>query len=137
MGHQSLYKETDHFKTLQTVKKVLQALCLGSMIAGFATSGALGYQGWKLFHNPYRSAVRQAQAPTPEAAAWAAEVYRLEKRDHLFYTGLFVTGLAALCVGSWFGYRHSEKRLQELHRAKQTELQKPKTSDETASSVQA
>lgn len=89
-------------------KKVLLALCLGTMVAGFATLGALGYQGWKLFHNPYRNPSVQANAPTPEAAAWAAEVYRLEKRDHLFITGLIEVAFVIVSTATWFWYRRLE-----------------------------
>jgi len=113
MENRSLYNEEDHFKTLQNLKRGLLTLCLITMVAGFMSLGALGYQGWKLFHNPFLPAARRAQTPSPEAATWAADVYRQEKRKHLFYTGLFEACLVALSAGSWFGYRHLAKRLKE------------------------
>ena len=113
MGNRLLHNEKDHFKTLRHLKRGLLTLCLTTMVAGFMSFGALGYQGWKLFHNPFLLTVRRAQAPSPAAATWAADVYRQEKRKHLFYTGLFEACLVTLSAGSWFGYRHLDKRLKE------------------------
>jgi hypothetical protein len=90
------------------LRKALLAVCLGTMVAAFAMLGALGYQGWKLFHNPYRKPGIEAAAPSPEAAAWAAEVYRLEKRDHLFTTGLAEAILVVVSTASWLGFRRLE-----------------------------
>jgi hypothetical protein len=87
------------------LRKVLQAVCLGAMVAAFAMLGAFGYQGWKLFHNPYRKPGVQATAPTREAALWAAEVYRVEKENHLFTTGLGEVLLVVVSTVSWLGYR--------------------------------
>ncbi len=112
------------YAMLQHIKKGLQAFCLGAMIAGFVTLGALGYQGWKLFHNPYSKEWRRAQAPSIEAATWAADVYRQEKREHLFNTGLIEIGLVVLCAGSWFAYRRLDKHLHKLYLDKQRESQK-------------
>jgi HAMP domain-containing protein len=50
-------------------------------------------------------------------------VYRAEKREHLFYTGLFEAVLVVVSAVSWFAYRHLERRLGKQHRAKQLELQ--------------
>jgi hypothetical protein len=137
MGNRSLYNEKDHFKTLQYLKRGLLTLCLTTMVAGFISFGALGYQGWKLFHNPFLPAARQAQAPSPEAAIWAADVYRQEKREHLFHTGLIEACLVALSAASWFGYRRLDKRLNEEHRAKQLELQQAKGESAVADSLKS
>ncbi|HNQ89934.1 MAG TPA: hypothetical protein PKM73_15040 [Verrucomicrobiota bacterium] len=107
--------------TLDQIRKGLQAVCLGAMVAGFVTLGALGYQGWKLFHNPYRAERVRSGAPSLEAADWAAEVYRLEKRAHLVFTGLFEVGLVALSTGAWFAYRRVDRHLQELRRPPKTD----------------
>ena len=118
---------TDEPKTNRTwrwIKEGVLALCLISMVAGFMAFGALGYQGWKLFHNPYLTPAQRAQAPSAEAAEWAAGVYRREKGDHLFYTGLFEAALVALATGSWFLYRALDKRLQRLQGAKATPRQR-------------
>lgn len=111
--------EPDRSSVWYHLKNGLQAICLGSMVAGFATLGALGYQGWKLFHNPYHMPSKIAQAPSPEAAAWAAEVYRKEKHEHLFFTGLFEVALVALCAGTWVGYRRLDRKAQDSRRSRQ------------------
>jgi hypothetical protein len=105
-------EETDSNSTWLRAKKGVLALCLVSMVAGFVTFGALGYQAWKLFHNPFLAEEQIAGSPSPEAAPWAAGVYREEKRDHLFYTGLFEAGLIVLATGSWLAYRALDKRVQ-------------------------
>jgi len=86
------------------------------MVAGFVTLGALGYQGWRVTHNPFRSPKRVVQAPTPEVAAWAAEVYRQEKREHLFLTSLFEVVMVAVSAGAWLVYRRLDQHLAGLHR---------------------
>jgi len=98
----------------------MQALCLGAMVAGFVTLGALGYQGWRLTHNPYHTALRRAQAPSPEAAKWAADVYREDKHTHLIYTSLFEVGLVAISAGAWLVYRKLDRHLEGLEHPKQT-----------------
>ena len=112
---------TGRHLTLDQIRKILQAVCLGAMVAGFATLGAFGYQGWKLFHNPYHGERVRAGAPSLQAADWAAEVYRLEKRAHLLFTGVFEAGLILLSTGSWFAYRRVDRHLQELRRPPRTD----------------
>ena len=126
MGLTPNYNEKEHFKGLQYLKRGLQTLCLSTMVAGFMACGTFGYQGWKLFHNPYRQAARRAEAPSIVAADWAAEVYRQEKADHLLFTGLFEAGLIVVSTSSWFGYRRVDRHLQQLHRARQQEMQRTK-----------
>ena len=113
--------EANPSSTLHRVKNGLMTLCLVSMVAGFVALGALGYQGWKLFHNPYLAQAQRAQAPSPEAADWAAGVYRREKRDHLVYSSLLEVGLVALATGSWFLYRALDKHLQRVRTVKPQE----------------
>lgn len=127
MSDHDFGEKADRGSTLHHLRRGLQALCLGTMVAGFASIGALGYMGWKLFHNPYRTPERRAHAPSLEAAEWAAEVYRLEKRDHLLFTGILEVGLVAVSAGSWFGYRRVDRHLQALDRARrsQTERTRP------------
>jgi len=117
-------KETNPNSTLKRVKTGVLVLCLVSLVAGLVTLGAVGYQGWKLFHNPYLAPEQIARSPSPEAAEWAAGVYREEKRDHLFYTGLFEAGLIALATGSWLAYRALHKQVQELPRVPLPERQR-------------
>jgi hypothetical protein len=88
------------------------------MVAGFVMLGALGYQGWRVTHNPFRVPQRIAQAPTPEVAAWAAEVYRQEKREHLFRTGLLEVLMVAVSASAWLAYRKLDQHLVGLHRLK-------------------
>lgn len=118
MTDESVQSEAGQGGWLHLLRKAMQTLCLISMVAGFVTFGALGYQGWRVTHNPFRSPKRIAQAPTPEVAAWAAEVYRLEKREHLFLTGLFEVALVAISAGAWVLYRKLDQHLQGLHRLK-------------------
>lgn len=126
MGLKPHHDEKEHHKGLQYLKRGLQTLCLSTMVAGFMACGTFGYQGWKLFHNPYRQAARRAEAPSIAAADWAAEVYRQEKADHLLFTGLFEAGLIVVSASSWFGYRRVDRHLQQLIRARQPEPQRTK-----------
>ena len=59
-----------------------------------------------------------AEAPSIEAADWAAEVYRLEKRDHLLFTGIIEVSLIVLSAGAWFGYRKLDRHLQHVDRTR-------------------
>jgi hypothetical protein len=107
--------------TLHHIRKGVLALCLVSIVGGLITLGALGYQGWKLFHNPYLVGNRIDPSPSPEASEWAARVYRKEKQDHLFYTGLFEVGLVVLATGSWLAFRTLHKRTQGVPQTPLTE----------------
>lgn len=116
MTDESVQGEADRGGWLHRLRKAMQTLCLVSMVAGFVTLGALGYQGWRVTHNPFRSPKRVVQAPTPEVAAWAAEVYRQEKREHLFLTSLFEVVMVAVSAGAWLVYRRLDQHLAGLHR---------------------
>jgi hypothetical protein len=109
------------------LRRITQALCLGAMVAGFVTLGALGYQGWRLTHNPYLAAERRAVAPSPEAAKWAADVYREDKRAHLFYTSIFEIGLIAISAGAWLVYRKLDRHLEALEHPQETAAQRARS----------
>lgn len=118
MTDESVPSEAGQGGWLRHLRRAMQTLCLVSMVAAFVTLGALGYQGWRVTHNPFRSPKRIAQAPTPETAAWAAEVYREEKREHLFLTGLYEVIMVVVSAGAWVLYRRLDQHLLGLHRLK-------------------
>ena len=118
MTDDSIPSEASGGQWMHRVRKVIQTVCLVAMVGGLVTLGALGYQGWRVTHNPFRSPKRIVQAPSPEVAAWAAEVYRQEKRQHLFLTGFFEVAMVVLSAGAWVVYRKVDQHLQGLHRLK-------------------
>ena len=118
--------ETGHDAMLSLMRKAMQALCLTTMVAGFITLGALVYQGWKLWHNPYHKPRIIALAPSPDAAKWAADVYRMEKHAHLFHTGIFEAGLITLSAGAWLAYRKLDRRLEAARRSRHAEQERPR-----------
>ena len=126
MTDESTHSEAQPGGWLNHLRRGTQALCLIAMVAAFVTLGALGYQGWRVTHNPFRNPKCIAKAPSPEVAAWAAEVYRLEKREHLFFTGLYEVALIIVSAGAWAVYRKVDHHLQGLHRLKNPLPERPR-----------